>query len=307
MDYKRLIKSRQLRLRILELLSFIPDQLMLDLQYRIKTGRNINWKNPQRYTEKLQWYKVHYRTPLMIKCADKYDVREYVAQKGLEEILIPCYGVFDSVEDIAWNSLPEQFVIKDTLGGGGTSVKIVKQKSAEDLTALSRIAKGWTEINAHIRSGGREWPYYRGKKHRIIIEEFIDSNASTGGLIDYKFLCFNGKAHLLYVLADRVTGQGAGCGFFDLEFNQLAITESDELPLKRTIPKPANFEKMIEIAETLSEDFPCARIDLYNDNGKIIFGEITFYDSSGYMTFDPDSFDYELGDKFILPPKTCTI
>lgn len=189
--------------------------------------------------------------------------------------------------------------MKDTLGGGGTSVEIVRNKSLEDVDRLRKIGKGWIETKAHIKSGGREWPYYSGKKHRIIIEKYIDSDSLKGGLIDYKFLCFNGKAELLYVLADRVTGKGAGCGFFDLNFNQLPIVESDEEPLKRKIIKPKNFNEMIIVAEKLAEDFPCARIDLYNENNNIIFGEITFYDSSGYMVFVPDSFDYELGSKFI--------
>lgn len=301
MEYKKIIKSRRLRLKILELLDFVPDKLMLEFQYRLKTGRKLNLKNPQRYTEKLQWYKIYYRIPLMIKCADKYDVREYVENKGLTEILNPCYGVYDSVEDIDWNNLPEQFVMKDTLGAGGTSVEIVKDKSKVDIKRLKKVAKGWTEINAHVKGGGREWPYYSGKNHRIIIEKFIDSDPAKGGLIDYKFLCFNGKAELLYILADRVTGQGAGCGFFDLEFNQLPFTESDEEPLKRKILKPSNFQEMIEVAERLAGDFPCVRIDLYNEDEKITFGEVTFYDSSGYMIFDPDRLDYELGHKFELP------
>lgn len=301
MDYKKIIKNRQLRLKILELLSFVPDKLMLQFQYALKTGRKLNWKNPLRYTEKIQWYKIYYRTPLMVKCADKYDVREYVESKGLENILNPCYGIYDSVEDIDWSKLPEQFVMKDTLGGGGTSVEIVRNKSEEDLNRLRKIGNSWTAIKAHVKSGGREWPYYSGKNHRIIIEKFVDSDPLKGGLIDYKFLCFNGKAVLLYIMADRVTGQGAGCGFFDLEFAQLSITESDEETLKRKITKPRNFHEMIKVAEKLAEDFPCARIDLYNEDENIIFGEITFYDSSGYMVFDPDSFDYELGSKFKLP------
>lgn len=199
--------------------------------------------------------------------------------------------------------MPDQFVVKDTLGGGGTSVKIVTDKGTENLEELSAVADRWTRRDGHLKSGGREWPYYSGKNHRIIIEKFLKSNPSEGGLIDYKFLCFNGRVELLYILADRITGEGAGCGFFDLNFNQLCVSESDEPPLKRKIKKPDNYKKMVQIAEILAADFPCARIDLYNQNGQIIFGEITFFDSSGYMIFDPDDFDFKLGEKFILPPK----
>jgi hypothetical protein len=301
MDYKKIIKSRRIRLKILRILSFVPDKPMLRLQYRIKTGNKLNLKNPQRYTEKLQWYKLYYKNPLMVKCVDKYDVRAYVEKQGLLDILNPCYGIYNTVKDIDWDKLPNQFVMKDTLGGGGTSVKIVKDKKNTDINELKTIAKKWTEIEAHKKDGGREWPYYSGKNHRIIIEKYIESDLSKGGLIDYKFLCFSGKAELLYVLADRVTGQGAGCGFFDINFNQLPYTESDEEPLKRKIPKPENLSEMIQIAEILSKDFPCARIDLYNEGNRIVFGEITFYDSSGYMIFNPDELDFKLGEKFILP------
>ena len=126
MDYKKIIKSRKVREQILRLLRFVPDKTMVKIQYRIKTGRKLNLKNPQRYTEKLQWYKLYYKNPLMIKCVDKYDVREYVKSLGLEEILNECYGVFDKVEDIDFDKLPNQFVMKDTLGGGGDRVIICK-------------------------------------------------------------------------------------------------------------------------------------------------------------------------------------
>ena len=300
-DYKKIIKNPATRMAILNTLSFIPDSLMIKIQYKIKTGNRLFLNNPKRYTEKIQWYKLYYKNPLMIKCVDKYDVREYVKSKGLGDILIPCYGIYDSVEEIDWSTLPKQFVMKDTLGGGGRSVKIVQDKDIENIEELTVVGERWIKEKNNIKSGGREWPYYSGKKHRIIVEQFINSDSAKGGLIDYKFLCFNGKVELIYILTDRVPGQGAGCGFFDLDFNQLPITESDEEPLRRKIIKPINFYEMIKVAEKLSEDFPCARIDLYNENENIMFGEITFYDSSGYMTFVPDSFDYELGSKFKLP------
>ena len=300
MDYKSIIRNRSLRLKILNMLSFITDKYMLKMKYRIKTGRKLNLTNPQRYTEKVQWYKLYYRDSRMIQCVDKYDVRNYVKKKGLENILIPCYGVYHSAEEIDWKALPRQFVVKDTLGGGGNSVVIVKDKAKIDIEQLKRVTQNWVRQKAHQRNAGREWPYYSGKNHRIIIEKYIDSDTAKGGLIDYKFLCFGGKAELLYVLADRITGQGAGCGFFDLDFHQLPYTESDEPKLKRKISKPENFEELKKVAETLADTFPCARIDLYNEKEKILFGEITYFDSSGYMCFDPDQLDFELGKKFII-------
>lgn len=301
MDYKKVVKNRNLRLRILRILSFIPDKPMIKLQYFLKTGRILNLKNPKRFTEKLQWYKLYYKNPLMVQCVDKYDVREYVKSKGLENILIPCYGVYDSPEEIDWASLPNQFVMKDTLGGGGTSVIIVKDKSKENIEELKRRATEWVKIDARKRGAGREWPYYRGKKHRIIVEQYIDSDEKNGGLIDYKFFCFNGTSSWMYVIADRKIGSGAGFGIFDSDFNKSNVIRVDERPLERIVEKPAAFESMKRIASKLSRDFPEARVDLYEVKGKIKFGEITFYDGSGYMTFNPDSFDEEMGKMFVLP------
>lgn len=300
-DYKKIIKSRDLRLKILRVLSFIPDKPMIKLQYRIKTGHKLNLKNPKRFTEKLQWYKLYYKNPLMIKCVDKYDVREYVKKKGLEDILIPCYGVYDKVEEVDWNSLPNQFVMKDTLGGGGTSVVIVKDKSKTDIQQLKETAKKWTQIDAHRKDAGREWPYYSGRNHRILFEQYIDSDPDKGGLVDYKFFCMNGDTAYIYVIADRKLGAGAGFAIYDKNFNKTNAQRVDERPLKRFIEKPDNFEALKNVAEKLAGKFPEARIDLYDNNGEIHFGEITFFDGSGYMKFDPDKFDFELGDKFKLP------
>lgn len=300
MDYKKLIKSRSVRLKILRFLSFIPDKTMLKIQYRIKTGRRLNLRSPKRFTEKLQWYKLYYKNPVMIQCVDKFDVREFVRKKGLESILIPCYGVFESVDEIDWDSLPDSFVMKDTLGSGGNSVIIVRDKNSADIKTIKETARKWTEIDAHRKDGGREWPYYSGKNHRIIIEKYIESALETGGLIDYKFFCFDGEPRYIYVIADRVLGNGAGFGVFDADFNNLKVTREDEHPLERIISEPRLFKAMKEVSRKLSEGFPEARIDLYCQNDTIYFGEITFFDGSGYMKFSPDEFDTEIGAAFKL-------
>jgi len=301
MDYKKIIKSRAVRLAILNCLSFIPDKPMLQLQYRIKTGRKLNLKNPQRYTEKLQWYKLYYKNPLMIQCVDKYDVRAYVESKGLGHILNECYGVFDRVEDIDFDALPQQFVLKDTLGSGGNSIILVKDKYSMDLGAVKKQLTRWVNENHRIRTGGREWPYYSGKKHRILIERYIPSDENAGGLIDYKFFCFNGKAEYIYGIADRTVGDGAGLGIYDQEFHILPYTRADERPLTRIIEKPFNYQEMKAAAQILSDGFPHARIDFYNQDNNILFGEITYFDGSGYMQFEPDEFDFVMGKGFRLP------
>lgn len=301
MDYKRIIKNRELRIKILKFLSFVPDKPMLKIQYYLKTGRRLNLKEPKRFTEKLQWYKLYYKNPLMIQCVDKYDVREYVKSKGLEDILIPCCGVYDSPEEIDWDILPNQFVMKDTLGGGGNSVIIVRDKASEDIEKLKKRAAEWINVDAHKRGGGREWPYYSGKNHRIIIEEMLPSNPDEGGLIDYKFFCFHGEPGIAYVVADRKVGQKAGLGVFTPDYKKLDVVRADEKPLERDVPKPETYDRMLEICRILSEPFPEARIDLYEVQGKARFGEITFFDGSGYMAFKPDGFDEEMGKMFVLP------
>lgn len=304
LDYKKLIKSRKLRLAILRFLNFLPDKWMIRFQYRVKTGRTLNLKDPERFTEKLQWYKLYYRDPLMAKCVDKGDVREYVADCGCGELLNECYGIFDSVEEIDFAALPDSFVVKSTLGGGGNSVVIVEDKSKLDIPALKQQMDPWVRENEHRKNAGREWPYNSGRAHsRIIIEKYLDAAASEGGLIDYKFFCYNGEPAWMYVVADRELGNGAGFGIFDVDYNRMDITRQDERVLLRDVPKPENFDTMLEMCRKLSKPFPEVRVDLYNHRGKIIFGELTFFDGSGYIPFDPDEADYLLGEKFVLPER----
>lgn len=298
MDYKKIIKSRALRVKIMRVLSFVPDSWMVRLQYRIKTGHKLNLKNPQRYTEKLQWYKLYHRDPLMAQCVDKYAVRAYVEQCGLKDILNPIYGVYDAPEQVKWEELPNQFVAKDTLGGGGNDVIICRDKTHLDRKGFyAELARWVTPV--HGKHPGREW-VYDNAKHRILIEKYIDSDLATGGLIDYKFFCFNGRAEYLYVIADRDVGKGAGLGIFTREFERLPYERVDERSFKRDIRRPSNYQQLLACAEKLATPFPHARIDLYDQSDKILFGEITFFDGSGYMTFRPDEFDFMIGEKLTL-------
>ena len=300
MNYKKLIKSRNIRIKILKLFNWIPDKTMVKIQYRIKMGKKLNLKNPQRLTEKLQWYKLYYRNPIMKQCVDKYDVREYVKSKGLGHILNECYGVYDNADDIDFEKLPNSFVIKDTLGGGGNSVLIIKDKNKEDFQKIKEVLSDWLKQSNKGKSPGREWPYEK-QKSRIIIERYITSKKENGGLIDYKFFCNGGEPQYLYVITDRTLGGISNFGIYDSNFNKLDVKRVGEKEgIIREISKPSNFDDMKEVARILSKDFPHARIDLYNENGKIIFGEITFFNASGYMKYDPDSFDYDLGEGFEL-------
>lgn len=306
MDYKKLVKNRKTRIRIMQALSIVPDQAMVKIQYRIKTGHKLDLKNPKRFTEKLQWYKLNYRDPLMAQCSDKYEVRKYVEECGLGDILNELYGVYDSPDEIDFKKLPESFVLKDTLGAGGNAVILVQDKSQMDEDAVRKQMWDWVNEPVHSKHPGREW-VYEGRKHRIVAEKFIASDENDGGLIDYKFFCFNGELEYIYVIADRKMGQNAGLGIYNAKtFEKIEALRVDERPLERMISKPLLYEEMLMVAEILSKPFPEARVDLYCVDNKIYFGEMTFFDGSGYMTFEPDEFDFILGEKFVLTERMQT-
>lgn len=299
MDYKKLIKSRSTRIKIMQLLSFVPDSWMLRLQYRIKTGRRLNLKNPQRFSEKLQWYKLYYRNPLMARCVDKYDVRQYVAEIGLQETLTNCYGVYHSADELDFCALPNSFVLKDTLGSGGNSVIVVEDKATADLDAIRTQMQAWVNTTTRAKNPGREW-VYDFRKHRIIAEEYLhDSN----GLTDYKFFCFGGKIACVYVIANRELGNHGELAIVDADFARLPCQSTTQNVMREDPVKPANYETMKRIAETLSKPFPHVRVDLYSIENKVVFGELTFFGASGYMKYEPDNFDMIMGNRFELPAK----
>ena len=299
-EYKNIIKSEKLRYAILNILGFIPDKQMIELQYLIKTGRKLDLKNPRRYSEKLQWYKLNYRDHLMQECSDKFSVRDYVKMKGLDSILNECYGVFDRPEDVDWNALPNSFVLKDTLGAGGRSMEFVYDKNKADNNKITESLSAWVQTPAERKSPGREW-VYEGRKHRIIAEKILVGD-EEGDLPDYKFFCFNGKVFCSYMMQNYTMHHELGVlGFLDRDFNLLPAHRVDFAPMTEQPEKPVNYYQMVEMAEILSEGFPHVRVDFYNLGGTIIFGEMTFFNASGYVRFEPDSFDYEMGKAFLLP------
>ncbi len=299
--YKKILKSQSLRIKILQWLDFLPDSLMLKLQYKIKLGRNLNLKNPKRYSEKLQWLKLYYRDSQMIRCADKYDVRAFVKERGLEAILNECYGVYEKVEDINFEELPQSFVMKDTLGGGGNSVILVYNKAEMDWEKVKTQLQGWLDIPVYKKNVGREW-VYDGRKHRIIVEKLLIQEGED--LPDYKFFCFDGKVYCLYFMENYTQQHDKGTlGFLTPEFKLLPVYRADFTPMKQQPIKPQNYERMVEMAKVLSKGFPHVRVDFYNIDGKIVFGETTFFNASGYTKFEPDEFDYELGKQLQLPER----
>lgn len=295
MDYKKLIPSQKLRIKLLKIADVIPDKPMIKLQYKLATGRRLNLKNPKSFPEKLQWYKLNYRDPLMTQCSDKYSVREYLISKGLSDILVPLYGVYDNAEDIDFDKLPNKFVIKTT-NGSKTNI-LCEDKTQLDIPATKKTLNRW--LNDWNGKMGREWGYY-DIKPRIICEKYLNKDENND-LVDYKFFCFKGKPTYLYVIVGRFLKDGAKLGIFNTDFEKVPYKRIDIPELLTTLEKPKNFNKMIDIAKTLSEDFPHVRVDLYNIDGQIFFGELTFYNGSGYKEHIPRELDNIFGNQFELP------
>lgn len=294
--YKKYIKSAALRRKILDMLRILPDSLMLKFQYWVKLHRSLNLRNPKRFTEKLQWYKINYRNPVMHQCVDKYLVRDYIKSKGLEKILVPLIGKFKTIQEVNFEKLPDQFVIKTTHGGGGLNVVVCPDKSKLNLEEL----KEKLTFPAHkvkSRTMGREWAYY-GLEPGVVVEELlVNKENPDAGVNDYKIFCYNGKPEYLVVDVDRYIGHKRN--FYKADWTRLDVS-SDCPQADRDVPRPENFDMMLEIASKLSEDFPFVRVDLYNVSGKIYFGELTFYPWSGYVQFTPDEIDFMLGKNINL-------
>lgn len=290
--YKRIISSQKKRFAILYALRHLPDKWMLKLQYRIKFKRKLNLKQPKRFTEKIQWYKLYYKNELMPVCSDKYAVREYIKEKGLSHILIDLHGVFDKPEDISFEQLPEKFVLKLS-NGSGTNL-ICRDKNKLNLADVVDEFK-WFEYKVKANAG-REWPYMKAKPV-IIAERLLEDKTHVGDAPnDYKIFCYDGKPTYIICISDRYSDK---CNHlvYDTDWNKIRVA-SEGARIEEDAAKPDNLQEMLDIAAKLSEDFPFARIDLYSLHGKTYFGEITFYPWSGYMEFEPEEFDYILGEKF---------
>ena len=274
---------------------FWPDKLYLKLKFRLVMGHKLDLKSPKTFNEKLQWLKLYNRCPEYSMMVDKFAVKDYVSRIICEEYIIPTIAIYNKIEDIEWEKLPNQFVLKTTHGGGGGGVVICKNKSCfNKLDAINILRKS---LENDIYKYYCEWPYKDVSK-RILVEEYIEDD----DLKDYKFFCFNGYAKFLKIDFNRFKNHQAN--YYDLNMNILPFGELCCLPdYTRTFDKPQNFETMIDIVNRLSKDIPFSRIDLYNVRGQIYFGEITFYPAGGMGRFEPDIWDLKLGDMLDLPNK----
>lgn len=253
----------------------LPDKVYLKICYKLLMGKKLDLNNPKTFNEKLQWLKIYDRKPEYTRMVDKYEVKKYVAEKIGEEYIIPTLGIWDRFDEIDFDSLPEQFVLKCTHDSGG--LVIVRDKAKMDKAAVKKKLEKSLKRNYFYE--GREWPY-KNVKPRIIAETLIAS--SDGHLADYKFSCFHGRADNVMACLDRHTGD-TKFYFFDKEWNLLKLNRRGlAAPEGFTIPKPDGMDKMFQIAEVLSKNLKYSRIDLYNTDGKIYFGEITFFPHSGF-------------------------
>ncbi len=276
---------------------FLPDRLWIQLKYRIFFGRFCDLNNPQTYNEKLQWLKLYNRKPEYTQMVDKYEVKKYIADLIGEEYIIPTLGVWDRFEDIDFDKLPNQFVLKCTHDSGG--LVICQDKSKLDIVAArKKINKS---LNRNYYYMHREWPY-KDVKPRIIAEQYM-VDESGYELKDYKWFCFDGEPKALFIATDRgVEGEETKFDFFDMEFNHLPFTNGHP-NAGREIAKPQGFEEMKQLAAKLSQNIPHIRVDFYDINGKIYFGELTFYHWSGLTPFEPEEWDYTFGSWIKLPRK----
>lgn len=299
MNIKKIIKSQRVRHLLMRSCAWLPDKLMLSLQYYILLHRWPDLTHPKRFTEWIQYYKMKYRNPDMLRCVDKYDVRGYVEEKGCGEYLNELYQVCDNASEIDFEKLPQKFVIKTTNGGSGDNVMVVTDKDSLDTDAAIIKVNSWLKKNYSNTS--REWAYSGASSHpRIIVEKYLENpsedNLSANSLIDYKFFCFNGRVEFFKLDYDRYTRHSAN--YYDRNASLLDVTEGTFPQKEKTPPLPANISQMIEIAEKLAKEYPFVRIDLYNVGEKILFGEFTFYPGSGYFAFNPDKFDIEFSKYF---------
>lgn len=267
----------------------LPDFIFLKLVYKEKMGKTLDLKNPKTFNEKLQWLKLHDRKEIYSTMVDKYEVKGYVAKKIGQEYMIPTLGIYDKFEDIDFNKLPNQFVLKCTHDSGGVYICTDKTKMKKD--EVKEIIKKSLKKNYYLHN--REWAY-KNIKPRIIAETYM-KDGKTKTLNDYKLFCFHGKVETILVCSNR-NKHFKNTDFYDKNWNLMPFTRKNHKNNKNGIEKPKNLDKMIEIAEILSKDIPFIRVDLYEINNQVYFGELTLYPSGGFEGFKPEEWDKKLGD-----------
>lgn len=277
---------------------FTNDERYLKIIFRCFMKQKLDLEHPHTFSEKLQWLKLYNRKPEYTTMVDKYAVKKYVSEQIGEQYVIPTLGVWERVEDIDWECLPHQFVLKTTHAGGGNGVVICRDKTT--FNREKAIAKLGQSMKKNPYCALREWPY-KDVKPRIIAEQYLVDESGVE-LKDYKFFCFNGEVRLFKVDFNRQNEHRAN--YYDTDWNLLPLGEVSYPPnTSKVLQRPDNFESMLILASKLSQNIPFVRVDFYNVRGKVYFGEITFFPTSGMAPFNSKDWDYMLGSWIELPNK----
>lgn len=283
------MSSNKLVKNIRYMLKFLPDRIYIQLNYFARFKKFANLETPKTYNEKINWLKLNVKNPLYTKLVDKYEVKSYVGNIIGSQYIIPTLQVYDDVDSIDFDALPEQFVLKCTHDSEG--LVICKDKTSLNIDkAKKKLRRALKQNFFYI---GREYPY-KNVKPRIIAEPYLEDNIYNE-LRDYKFFCFDGEPKYMLVISNRMND--AKIDYFDLNFKHLDTRQKYE-NADQKIEKPINFDKMIELSRTLSKKLGHVRVDFYEVNGKIYFGELTFYHFSGFMPFEPAKWDEIFGEYF---------
>ncbi len=274
---------------IKNLLKILPDKLYLQLMYFKHFRKFINFNNPKNFNEKIQYLKLKYRSNELTEMADKYKVKQYVSKLIGNEYVIPTLGVWSTTEEINFNELPKKFVLKCNNDSGG--VVICKDKQALNIEETKKFLN--SRLNNNGFWYGREWPY-KNIKPCIIAEKYMENNGQNE-LIDYKFFCFNGQPKVVLVCSERFASNNMCKTYFDENWSLLNIMEANHR-IDKEQKKPQSFEKMKTISQKLAKGMPFVRIDFYEIEGSLYFGEITFFPASGLEKFKPEKWNNIFGD-----------
>ncbi|MBD7909419.1 ATP-grasp fold amidoligase family protein [Sporosarcina gallistercoris] len=266
---------------------FIPDTLFLRLQYKYHLGESLNLVNPKTFNEKIQWLKLYDRNEEYINLVDKYSVRKYISKTIGENYLIPLLGIYESVDEINWDDLPNKFVLKCT--HGSSSNIICKNKSELNIKESKKLLQNWMKKNWFWY--GREWPY-KMVKPRIICEKYM-VDESKNELKDYKFFCFNGEPKIIQVDYNRYSGHKRN--LYDINWSYIDASIGVPSDSNVMIKRPEKLDEMLKLAKILAKNYPHVRVDFYFSNNEIFFGEMTLYHGSGFEIFKPESLGGKMG------------
>ncbi len=276
---------------LLKKMSFIlSDRAFIKIKYFMTFKKKLNLKDPKTYNEKIQYLKLHDRKKIYTMMVDKYEAKKYVSSIIGENYIIPTLGIYEKWEDIDFDKLPSQFVIKCTHDSGG--IAICKDKLSFDYKFAEKKIKKSLKQNYYNMT--REWPY-KNVKPRIIIEKYMEDDTEKS-IKDYKFFCFNGIPKIMYISEGLENHETAKMSFFDMDFHLTTCKRKDFKLLDYNPAKPINYNKMKEYSKILSKNIPHVRVDWYEINGKLYFGELTFYTCSGMIPFEDEEWNKKLGD-----------